>query len=52
MTSSKRLHQYFYNLSGTVLSDTQAPDADGIDNPGDTPIEGVTVELFADDGDW
>ena len=39
-----------YNLSGTVLSDTQAPNADEIDNPGDTPIEGVTVELFADDG--
>ena len=41
-----------YNLSGTVLSDTQAPNADEIDNPGDTPIEGVTVELFADDGQW
>ena len=41
-----------HNLSGTVLSDTQAPNADEIDNPGDTPIEGVTVELFADDGEW
>ncbi|WP_144054291.1 SdrD B-like domain-containing protein, partial [Pleurocapsa sp. PCC 7319] len=39
-----------YKLSGTVLEDTNAPDADGIDNPGDTPIEGVTVEIFADDG--
>ena len=39
-----------FKLSGTVLSDTQAPNADEIDNPGDTPIEGVTVELFANDG--
>ena len=40
-----------YALSGTVFDDTNAPDADGIDTT-DTPIAGVTVELFnADDLD-
>ena len=35
-----------YNLSGTVLSKTlNAPDDDAIDNPEDTPIAGVTVEI-------
>ncbi|MFM2312143.1 MAG: hypothetical protein RLZZ04_1419, partial [Cyanobacteriota bacterium] len=34
-----------HNLSGTVYNDTNAPGADGIDAT-DTPIEGVTVELF------
>ena len=40
-----------YALSGTVFDDTNEPDADGIE-PTDTPIAGVTVELFnADDLD-
>ncbi|MEO1673033.1 MAG: SdrD B-like domain-containing protein, partial [Cyanobacteria bacterium J06631_2] len=39
-----------YKLSGTVLEDTQDPGSDTIDNPGDTPIANVTVEVFADDG--
>ncbi|MGD1921203.1 MAG: SdrD B-like domain-containing protein, partial [Pleurocapsa sp.] len=39
-----------YKLSGTVLDDTNNPNLDVIDNPGDTPISGVTVELFADNG--
>ena len=41
-----------FTISGTVLSDTNAPDFNAIDNPGDTPIPGVTIQLFADsDGD-
>ena len=39
-----------YQISGTVLDDTNNPELNAIDNPGDTPIPGVTVELFADDG--
>ena len=38
-----------YNLSGTVYEDTNAPDDDAIETE-DTPIAGVTVELFNADG--
>ena len=41
------LVQSGYKLSGTVLEDADNDDAFGA---GDTPIQGVTVELFADDG--
>ena len=41
-----------FAISGTVLSDTLNPAANAIDNPGDTPIPGVTLNLYADsDGD-
>ena len=41
-----------FTISGTVLSDTNAPETNAIDNPGDTPIQGVIINLYADsDGD-
>ncbi|MGL5940608.1 MAG: DUF4347 domain-containing protein, partial [Waterburya sp.] len=38
-----------YKLSGTVYNNTNAPGANGID-PTDTPLSGVEVKLFVDDG--
>ena len=52
MTSSKKCHLFFTTCREQYLEDTQAPNADEIDNPGDTPIAGVTVELFNADAEW
>ena len=38
-----------FAISGTVLSDTLNPELNAIDNPGDTPIPGVTLTLYAAD---